>query len=70
MQVDFYFEADYSQEMQHLQLAPLTFNKNTSTEQKTDTRSILYMFGSNVQEGAAHLELCEVTTLFPSLTLR
>lgn len=65
MQVDFYFEADYSQEMQRLQLAPLT-----STEQKTDTRSTLNMFGSHVQEGAAHLELCEVTTLFPSLTLR
>lgn len=65
MEVDFYFEADYSQEMQRLQLAPLT-----STEQKTDTRSTLNMFGSHGRDEAAHLELCEVTTLFPSLTLR
>lgn len=70
MEVDFYFEADYSQEMQCLQLALLTFNKNTSTEQKTDTGSILNTFGSHGREAAAHLELCEVTTLFPSLTLR
>lgn len=65
MQVDFYFEVDYSQEV-----STTDVHQNTSTEQKTDTGPTLNMFGSNVREGAAHVELCEVTTRFPSLTLR